>query len=119
NGAGQPGRVAIQKPNYKEKGGQAVVGINGHGIRTAGRYRNYYQLDGKRLSHFIESQNEGPIENNLVSVTEIAPTALEADAWDTGLMVLGPEKAKEVVRREGLAVYMITKEGGNFKTWMS
>lgn len=34
-------------------------------------------------------------------------------------MVLGPEKAKEVVRREGLAVYMITKEGDSFKTWMS
>ena len=31
-------------------------------------------------------------------------------------MVLGPEKAKEVVRREGLAVYMITKEGDSFKT---
>ena len=29
------------------------------------------------------------------------------------------EKAKEVVRREGLAVYMITKEGDSFKTWMS
>ena len=52
-----------------------------------------------------------PIEHNLVSVTVIAPTALEADGWDTGLMVLGPEKAKEVVRREGLAVYMIMKEG--------
>ncbi len=31
-------------------------------------------------------------------------------------MVLGPEKAKEVVRQEGLAVYMITKEGDGFKT---
>ena len=52
-------------------------------------------------------------------MTVIAPTALEADAWDTGLMVLGPEKAKEVVRQEGLAVYMITKEGDEFKTWSS
>ena len=34
-------------------------------------------------------------------------------------MVLGPEKAKEVVRQEGLAVYMITKEGDGFKTWSS
>jgi thiamine biosynthesis lipoprotein ApbE len=32
--------------------------------------------------------------HNLVSVTVIAPTALEADGWDTGLMVLGPEKAQ-------------------------
>ena len=35
---------------------------------------------------------------------------------DTGLMVLGTEKAKEVVRQEGLAVYMITKEADGFKT---
>lgn len=119
NGAGQPWRVAIQKPTDKENAVQAVVDINGHGISTSGSYRNYYELDGKRLSHVIDPQTGRPIEHNLVSVTVIAPTALEADAWDTGLMVLGPEKAKEVVRREGLAVYMITKEGDNFKTWMS
>jgi hypothetical protein len=52
-------------------------------------------------------------------VTVIAPTALEADGWDTGLMVLGPEKAQQVVREQGLAVYMIVKEGDGFKTWMS
>lgn len=119
NGAGQPWRVAIQKPTDKENAVQAVVDINGHGISTSGSYRNYYELDGKRLSHVIDPQTGRPIEHNLVSVTVIAPTALEADAWDTGLMVLGPEKAKEVVRREGLAVYMITKEGDSFKTWMS
>ena len=31
-------------------------------------------------------------------------------------MVLGPEKAQQVVREEGLAVYMIVKEGEGFKT---
>ena len=119
NVEGQPWRVAIQKPTDKENAVQAVVDINGHGISTSGSYRNYYELDGKRLSHVIDPQTGRPIEHNLVSVTVIAPTALEADAWDTGLMVLGPDKAKEVVRREGLAVYMITKEGDSFKTWMS
>jgi thiamine biosynthesis lipoprotein len=34
-------------------------------------------------------------------------------------MVLGTEKAKEIVREQGLAVYMITREGEGFKTWMS
>jgi len=34
-------------------------------------------------------------------------------------MVLGPEKAQDVVREQGLAVYMIVKEGDGFKTWMS
>lgn len=81
NGEGLPWRVAIQKPTDKENAVQAVVDINGHGISTSGSYRNYYELDGKRLSHVIDPQTGRPIEHNLVSVTVIAPTALEADAW--------------------------------------
>lgn len=119
NAQGQPWRVAVQKPTDRENVAQAVVDINGHGISTSGSYRNYYELDGKRISHIIDPRTGRPIQHSLVSVTVIAPTALEADTWDTGLMVLGSEKAKEVVQREGLAVMMIVKEGDGFTTWMS
>ena len=119
NAEGQPWRVAIQKPTDRENAVQAIVDINGHGISTSGSYRNYYELDGKRISHVIDPQTGRPVDHKLVSVTVIAPTALEADGWDTGLMVLGPEKAKEVVREQGLAVYMIIKDGDGFRTWMS
>lgn len=119
NAGGQPWRVAIQKPTDRENAVQAVVDINGHGISTSGSYRNYYELDGKRVSHVIDPQTGHPITHSLVSVTVIAPTALEADGWDTGLMVLGREKAQQVAREQGLAVYMISKEGNGFTTWMS
>ncbi|ELY4664454.1 FAD:protein FMN transferase ApbE [Cronobacter muytjensii] len=119
NPGGRPWRVAIQKPTDRENAVQAVVDINGHGISTSGSYRNYYELDGKRLSHVIDPATGRPITHNLVSVTVISPTALEADAWDTGLMVLGPEKAKAVALREKLAVYFIIREGDGFATWMS
>jgi len=119
NGEDKPWRVAIQKPTDQENAVQAIVDINGHGISTSGSYRNYYELDGKRISHVIDPQTGQPITHNLVSVTVISPTALEADGWDTGLMVLGPKKAQEVARREGLAVYMIVKEGDRFVPWMS
>jgi thiamine biosynthesis lipoprotein len=118
-GAGQPRderrRQALAggdpETDRPENAVQAIVDINGHGISTSGSYRNYYELDGKRISHVIDPQTGQPITHKLVSVTVIAPTALEADGWDTGLMVLGPEKAQQVVR-EGLAVYMIVKEEG-------
>ncbi|WP_435930612.1 FAD:protein FMN transferase ApbE [Dryocola sp. BD613] len=112
-------RVAIQKPTDRETAVQAVVDLNGHGISTSGSYRNYYELDGKRLSHVIDPTTGAPVEHKLVSATVIAPTAMEADGWDTGLMVLGTEKAKQVAQKEGLAVYLITKEGEGFTTWMS
>lgn len=119
NGDDKPWRVAIQKPTDRENAVQAIVDINGHGISTSGSYRNYYELDGKRISHVIDPQTGHPINHKLVSVTVIAPTALEADGWDTGLMVLGPEKAQQVAHEQGLAVYMIVKEDDGFKTWMS
>lgn len=119
NPQGVPWRVAIQKPTDRENAVQARVDINGYGISTAGSYRNYYELDGKRLSHIIDPASGQPIAHNLVSVTVIAPTALEADAWDTGLMVLGAERAKAVAGQHGLAVYLITKKQSGFSVWMS
>ncbi|KEA51573.1 MULTISPECIES: FAD:protein FMN transferase ApbE [Mangrovibacter] len=119
NAEGKPWRVAIQKPTDQENAVQAVVDLNGHGISTSGSYRNYYELDGKRISHVIDPATGRPIQHKLVSATVISPTALEADGWDTGLMVLGTEKAQAVAEKEGLAVYLIYKEGNGFKTWMS
>lgn len=119
NAAGNAWRVAIQKPTDRENAVQARVDLQGHGISTSGSYRNYYELDGKRISHVIDPQTGQPIEHRLVSATVIATTALEADGWDTGLMVLGTEKAKALALREKLAVYLITKDKEGFSSWMS
>ncbi|MBF7981064.1 MULTISPECIES: FAD:protein FMN transferase ApbE [Rahnella] len=119
NPKGNPWQVAIQKPTDKETAVQAIVDLQGMGISTSGSYRNYYELNGKRLSHIIDPATGSPITHKLVSATVIAPTALEADGWDTGLMVLGTHKALALAEKEHLAVYLITKEGDTFKTYMS
>lgn len=119
NAQNRPWRVAIQKPTDRENAVQARVDLQGHGISTSGSYRNYYELDGKRLSHIINPATGRPIDHKLVSATVIATTALEADGWDTGLMVLGTEKAKALAIKEKLAVYLITREGDRFVSWMS
>ncbi|MEN4973758.1 FAD:protein FMN transferase ApbE [Pantoea eucalypti] len=119
NAQQQPWRVAIQKPTDRENAVQARVSLQGHGISTSGSYRNYYELDGKRISHVIDPVTGRPIEHKLVSATVIATTALEADGWDTGLMVLGTEKAKALAIEQHLAVYLISKQGDKFVSWMS
>ncbi|QKJ87891.1 FAD:protein FMN transferase ApbE [Paramixta manurensis] len=119
NPQGKAWRVAIQKPTDQENAVQAIVDLQGHGISTSGSYRNYYELDGKRISHVIDPVTGRPIEHRLVSATVIATTALEADAWDTGLMVLGTEKAKQLALQQQLAVYLITKQQQGFSIWMS
>ena len=115
----KPWRVAIQKPTDEEIAAQTIVDLQGHGISTSGSYRNYYELQGKRLSHIIDPATGRPIDHRLVSATVIATTALEADGWDTGLMVLGTEKAKALAEQLGLAVCLITKTDKGFDAWMS
>ncbi|MGM3224204.1 FAD:protein FMN transferase ApbE [Dickeya zeae] len=119
NGQGQPWRVAIQKPTDKENAIQAAVDLQGYGISTSGSYRNYFEQDGKRYSHIIDPATGRPITHQLVSATVIARTALEADGWDTGLMVLGTEKALKLAEQQGLAVYLITKTDKGFEAVMT
>ncbi|WP_431225611.1 FAD:protein FMN transferase ApbE [Serratia sp. L9] len=114
NGHNKPWRVAIQKPTDKENAVQALVDLQGYGVSTAGSYRNYFELDGPHYSHVIDPTTGRPITHKLVSATVIAPTALEADGWDTGLMVLGAEKALKLAEEKNLAVYLITQTDNGF-----
>ncbi|MGP4123152.1 MAG: FAD:protein FMN transferase ApbE [Sodalis sp. (in: enterobacteria)] len=115
----KPWRVAIQHPTDETLAAEAIVDLQGHGISTSGNYRNYYELNGKRISHIIDPVTDRPIDCKLVSATVIATTALEADGWDTALMVLGTEKAKQLALRESLAVFLITQNDKGFTKWMS
>lgn len=119
NDQGKNWRVAIEKPSDVEFEVQQAINLRGQSISTAGSYRNYFEKDGVRYSHVIDPTSGKPITHKLVSATVIAPTALEADAWDTGLMVLGRDRALEVAKRNGLAVYLITKTESGFEVDMT
>jgi thiamine biosynthesis lipoprotein len=98
NDKGNPWRVAIVEPSDRPGAIEDVVTPNGMAVSTAGSYRNYYELDGKRYSHIIDPATGEPVTHKLVSATVITPTALEADALDTALMVMGPERAMAFAR---------------------
>lgn len=44
---------------------------------------------------------------------------MEADAWDTSLMILGIENAKKIAINKKLAIYLIYKNKKNYHIWMS
>ncbi|MCR5560593.1 MAG: FAD:protein FMN transferase [Bacteroidales bacterium] len=102
-----------------EDGCQAEVGAAGktgagrraggfQGIVTSGNYRKYYVRDGIKYSHTIDPRTGRPAENSLLSATVVAPSAEEADAFATYLMVIGLEKAKAFVSAQPeLEAYLI------------
>lgn len=115
NGKGNPWRVAIVEPSDQPGAFSDVVSPNGMALSTAGSYRNYYELDGQRYSHIIDPATGAPVTHKLVSASVITPTALEADALDTALMVMGPEQAMAFAKAHQLAVYLIIKTEQGFR----
>ncbi|QCI20373.1 FAD:protein FMN transferase ApbE [Buchnera aphidicola (Brachycaudus cardui)] len=115
----KPKIIAIQKPIDQKKSIHLLIYLKNNAISTAGTYRNYYYLKKHRISHLINANTGRPITHNLVSVSVISLTALEADSWDTGLLILGFKKAKKLALKEELAVCLITKEKNVFSTWTS
>lgn len=112
---GDAWRIGVEQPSLLQRDGRKTLQLNDIAMATSGDYRNYYERDGKRYSHTIDPRTGRPIEHNLASVTVLADTAAEADAWATAINVLGPERGMRIAEREKLPVYMIVREGESYK----
>jgi thiamine biosynthesis lipoprotein len=118
NPKGQPWRIAVEMPAVIPQV-QRVIAAHDVAIATSGDYRNYFEQDGVRYSHTIDPRTGKPIGHSLASVTVVAETCAEADAWATALMVLGEEQGMVLAEELGLAIYMLVKDGEGFKALSS
>ena len=62
-------------------------------------YINFYAQNGVSYSHIINPINGYPVDHKTVSVTVVASNCLIADAYATGLLVLGNTKGLEIVNK--------------------
>lgn len=111
---GTPWRIAIEQPEALRGSVRKAIELTNMAMATSGDYRNYFEQDGKRFSHTLNPATGYPIDHRLVSVTVLASTAAEADAWATTINVLGPEEGMRIAEREHLAAYLIIKSDEGF-----
>lgn len=65
-------------------------------ITTSGNYESFFTYQGQKLAHIINPKTGLPV-TNVLSVSVLADTALDADALSTGTFVCGPEEAIELI----------------------
>lgn len=115
---GSPWRIGIDTPRDMALPGtqlQGALELGDRAIATSGDYRNYRELDGKRISHTIDPRTGYPVNHDLASVSILAPTCLEADALATACMVLGAEEAMALIERlDDIDIFLIVREGEEF-----
>lgn len=122
NPKGKKWRIGIDVPTddiaAQNREIQAILAISDLALATSGNYRQFYYLDGKKFSHTIDPRTGYPVQHNLLSVTVIAPSCVEADAYATAFMVLGVDSALQICESiQGMDCYLIYEdENGNNQT---
>ncbi len=91
-------KIGIQHPREKN----TLLGhleLKDCAVATSGDYERFVVIDNKRYSHILDPRTGWPVEG-MVSVSVVAPSAIEADVLSTSAFVLGEEKGCELL--EGL-----------------
>ena len=86
---------------------QYVIAPGNEAVATSGNYRTFYMLDGRKIAHTIDPATGRPADSGLESVSVIAPDTMQADAYATTIMVLGPEAGFAFAERLDLAALLI------------
>lgn len=120
SGTGEPWRVAVERPDAQGREIHRVVELSDGGVATSGDYRNWYEVDGERVSHILDPRTGRPIRHRLASVTVVAERCSRADGLATALTVLGPDEGFRVAEDLDVAAYFLVRaEDGAFEERMT
>lgn len=115
---GELWKVGIEKPaenKDSERIVQEIVELKDRSIVTSGNYRKYVERGGKRYSHSLNPKTGYPAENRLLSATIIADNTAWADCLASICMVVGLEKAIEIIEssEDNIDAYFIYVDENN------
>lgn len=99
-----PWRIGVSKPvddpDNDAQELETVLNVTNQAMATSGNYRNFYYKGGRKYAHTIDPKTGRPVQHSLLSATVLAPTCAEADAYATSFMVMGLDKARQVLERK-------------------
>ncbi len=101
--------VALERPDREVRSSAFALALDGSAIATSGSYRQVRSAGGRTVSHTMNPQRGAPVDNSLLSVSVLADSCMEADAWATSLMVMGLEQGQAKARDIGLDAIFLSQ----------
>ena len=114
---GEPWAIAVEAPETDCRMPHSLLSLQDAAVATSGDYRHWVTVQGRRLSHTMDPMRGAPLTSSPASVSVVASTCAEADAWATALMVLGPTAGSELLSRLGLsALFLMRDQAGGIQS---
>ncbi len=119
----KPWEIGILDPNSTQENQffKAYISLENKSFTTSGNYFNYREVDGKKYSHTIDPFTGFPAQRAILSASIFSADCTTADAWGTALMVMGHEKAIELLKQhpEIDALLIYTSPQGKMETYIT
>ena len=111
---GKPWRVDIEEPLANERKIHSIVELSNQGFSTSADYRaeTVAGAPGLAFARLIDPRTGRPLENDMASATVIAPTATQAAAFATTLMVLGAKDGLALAEQWNLGAMTLARAEG-------
>lgn len=113
---GSPWAIALEAPDYDRRGAMGAIDLVDAAVATSGDYRHWADFGGERLSHTMDPRAGAPLRGDIASVTVVAPTCTDADAYATALMVLGAQAGCAHAERHRLDALFVVRDGDALRT---
>jgi thiamine biosynthesis lipoprotein len=107
---GSPWTIAVEAPDHHRRAPHSILTLQDSAVATSGDYRHWVTVQGRDLSHTMDPARGAPLLAPPASVTVIAPTCAEADAWATALMVLGADRGASIAQETGLDALFLSRD---------
>ena len=113
---GSPWTIAVEAPERDRRAPHSVLTLHEAAVATSGDYRHWVTVRGRNLSHTMDPRRGAPLLTSPASVTVIARTCAEADAWATALMVRGVDAGARLAAASGLdALFLARDDAGGVR----
>ena len=112
-------RIGIRHPR-RSADLLGILELKDNTVATSGDYENFFEVDGKRYCHIIDTKTGRPVEG-IMSATVVADSTTEADALATAVFALGADDGMKLIEGlEGVDGIIVTGEKeDDMKTLMS
>lgn len=90
--------VGIANPDGNSIGG-IIYGLSDISVVTSGDYQRFFEQNGKRYHHILDSNSGYPSESRVRSVTVVCHDAFMGDCLSTAAFVIGVEKGSELLEK--------------------
>ncbi len=102
--------IGIKKP-FDTQEIITSVSVSDSSVVTSGSYERFFEVDGVKYHHILDTKNGYPVSADLLSVTILSEKSIDGDALSTSCFALGLVKGKALIDSlDGVEAIFITED---------